>query len=252
MTARVLHLSLDQDWASDEHLGLTLELIRRADVRCTLFVTNDSPLVASLRQEQRRGTAPASVELGIHPNFLPRPDGRAPTLGEIRTVVDEFLAFAPGACSVRSHALVQGTPLSRVFHEAGLRVESNVYIPWLDASRIRPWRFWTGMTVAPFHWSDYIDGLHGGRFDAARLLDDDAPVAIAAIAFHPVHVAVNCRCIEDYEAFRNAPGESLAIPGNAGHTAAPNRPGIRDALEELLSACRNRRVPSQTLRELVT
>lgn len=246
-----IQISLDQDWASDEHLGLTLERIRAADLRCTLFVTNETPLVRSLRREAEAAGDDAAVELGIHPNFLPRPDGRTPTLAEIRDVVDEFLAFAPAAVSVRCHALVGGTPFSRVFHEAGLRIESNVYIPWADSAGIRPWRFWTGMTVAPFHWSDYIDALRGGCFDAACVLEPPAgggPGGVRAVAFHPVHVGAGTRSIEDYAAISSRTARPVAGAGD--HCDTPPG-GVRDALDALLDACRRRGIPSIRMRDLI-
>jgi hypothetical protein len=57
-----LFLTLDIDWAHDEILAKTIDLLDRSGVQATWFVTHDTPLLERL-------CANPNYELGIHPNF---------------------------------------------------------------------------------------------------------------------------------------------------------------------------------------
>lgn len=56
------YLSIDIDWAHDDVLADTIDLVEEYRVPVTWFVTHDTPLLARLRSHP-------DFELGIHPNF---------------------------------------------------------------------------------------------------------------------------------------------------------------------------------------
>lgn len=47
-----LYLTFDVDWACDEVLADTIDLVEEADVCATCFVTHDAPLLKRLRLPQ--------------------------------------------------------------------------------------------------------------------------------------------------------------------------------------------------------
>lgn len=57
-----IFLTFDIDWAHDDVLNDTIDLVEDAGVAATWFVTHDTPVLDKLR-------ANSKFELGIHPNF---------------------------------------------------------------------------------------------------------------------------------------------------------------------------------------
>lgn len=54
--------TFDIDWACDEVLSDTIDIIEAAGVSATFFVTHQTTLLERLR-------ANSAIELGVHPNF---------------------------------------------------------------------------------------------------------------------------------------------------------------------------------------
>jgi len=101
-----LFLTFDIDWAHDEVLSYTIDLVEEADVYATWFVTHDTPLLERLRENPK-------FELGIHPNFNNILAGKYdPDNGKsAEQVIDKLLSIVPEARSVRSHSLTQSSKL---------------------------------------------------------------------------------------------------------------------------------------------
>lgn len=57
-----IFLTFDIDWAHDEVLNDTIDIVERAGVAATWFVTHDTPVLERLKHNP-------NFELGIHPNF---------------------------------------------------------------------------------------------------------------------------------------------------------------------------------------
>jgi len=55
-------ITMDLDWACDDVLNDTIDLVERYDVAVTWFVTHDTPVLERLRENPK-------FELGLHPNF---------------------------------------------------------------------------------------------------------------------------------------------------------------------------------------
>jgi hypothetical protein len=166
-------LTFDLDWACDEVIADTIDLVEQAGVAATWFVTHDTPLLARLR-------ANPSFEIGIHPNFLFlfEGDGRNGTNAE--EVVDRLLTIVPEAKAVRSHSLVQSGRLLELFARKGLTHDCNAFIP-----------------AAHDLWSDPIGST---------------PPGLEGYDFHPIHVFLNTERMERYEATRQwhrAPAELI-------------------------------------------
>ena len=60
-------LTFDLDWAHDEVISDTMDLINESGVSSTWVVTHKSPILEKLRKQE-------NIELGIHPNFYNAPD----------------------------------------------------------------------------------------------------------------------------------------------------------------------------------
>ena len=122
--SNALYLTFDIDWACDEVLADTIDLVEQADIYATWFVTHDTPLLKRLRDNPK-------FELGIHPNFnnilAGRPD---PANGmSAEETVDRLLSLVPEAKSVRSHSMTQSSVLLKLFLDKGLTHDCNHFIP---------------------------------------------------------------------------------------------------------------------------
>ncbi len=101
-------ITIDLDWAPDYMIEPMAEALIERGVRATWLVTHESPSVDALRSRSDL------FELGIHLNFLPGSShGAAPN-----KVIDHCMRPVPSARCVRTHGLMQSTPL---LHELGRR-----------------------------------------------------------------------------------------------------------------------------------
>lgn len=188
------YLTLDIDWAHDDILFDTIELVEAHRVQATWFVTHDTPLLSRLRRNP-------NFELGIHPNFnfLLNGDGR--TGKDAAEVVDRLLAIVPEAKCVRSHSTTQSSGLLELFRRKGLTHECNSFIPVQSGIELKPWRLWSGMTCIPYFWEDDVACLYGpdDALPMSRLIDQGG---IKVFDFHPVHVFLNTEHMARYEKTR--------------------------------------------------
>ena len=82
-----------------------LDLLAKHNIKATYFITHDCPSVERIRKEGHT--------LGLHPNLLPGSShGKTPT-----EAIEYLLQIAPEAVVIRTHALVQSSPiLYEIFH----------------------------------------------------------------------------------------------------------------------------------------
>ena len=93
------HLTFDIDWAPDSSIELCLDILAKKNIKATFFATHQA--------DMNKEILLCGHELGIHPNFLERSDHGNST----KEIIETCLEFAPNAKFVRTHALVQSTPL---------------------------------------------------------------------------------------------------------------------------------------------
>jgi hypothetical protein len=213
-------LTVDIDWAHDEVLGDTIDLVERADVNATWFVTHHTPLLARLRANPK-------FELGIHPNFnflLLAGDPRNGATAE--EVVDRLMTVVPEAAAVRSHSTTLSTGLLNLFARKGLRYDCNCFVPHYAGMELKPWDNWTGMTMVPYSWEDDVAFLSGTATDVDAL---SRRRGIKVFDFHPIHVFLNTESSARYEAARG----DLGDPGRLRLHRNP-RSGTRTVLTQLM------------------
>lgn len=183
-------LTLDIDWACDDVLSDTIDLVESAGAPATWFITHDTPLLARLR-------ANGGFELGIHPNFNPLLDGSA---GNAERVLDSILEIVPEAVSVRSHSMVQSSRLLELFSSRGLMFDCNHFIPAQSEITLKAWELWNGMVKVPHFWEDDVAFINGEGFDCSVLLDREG---LKVFDFHPIHIFLNTEEPARYELTRN-------------------------------------------------
>ena len=122
----LLVLTLDIDWAPDFVIDGIAGLLQEKNVRATWFVTHASPAVAG-------SEASRAVRVRYSPNFLPASTHGATPLQVIR----HCLELAPEALSMRTHGLVQSTPLlSQVMSATSIVADVSLFLP--QVPHLRP------------------------------------------------------------------------------------------------------------------
>lgn len=184
-----LFLTFDIDWAHDEVLDDTIDVVERADVKATWFVTHDTPVLARLRENPK-------FELAIHPNFNFLLNGDDRQGGTVSEVIDRLLAVVPEAKSVRSHSMTQSSQILELFKQKGLTHDSNHFIPEQIGCALKPWYLWNDIVKVPYFWED----------DVACMYPKNTPLdvlkqrtGIKVFDFHPIHVFLNTEHLDRYE-----------------------------------------------------
>lgn len=221
---RLIFLTFDIDWAHDEVLTDSINLVEKADVAATWFVTHDTPLLVRLRANPK-------FELGIHPNFNYLLQGDTRNGGNAEEVVDRLLNIVPEAKSVRSHSILQNSKLMDIFLDRGLTHDCNHFIPEQSGIELKPWRLWNGITKVPYFWED----------DAAFIYRDNASISLLTerkglkvFDFHPIHVFLNTERADRYDSTRPWHGD----PGKLVEHRSDDPGGTRMLLEQLLEVAK--------------
>lgn len=205
-------LSLDLDWAPDAAIDAVAQLLIERSVPATWLVTHASPAVDRLRDHA------GLFELGIHPNFLPGSTHGSTTA----EVLDHCMALVPDAVSMRTHALVQSTPiLSEVLERTPIRVDLSLFLP--RAGAVEPVEYhWRGRSLVrlPYVWEDDVE-LENGTLDAGFASILGAP-GLKVFDFHPAHVFLNSSSMNAYRRVAGTlPGADLTPHVEQGRGVGP-------------------------------
>jgi hypothetical protein len=184
-----LFLTFDIDWAHDEVLNHTIEMVEKVDVCATWFITHDTPVLNRLRENPK-------FELGIHPNFNFLLNGNTSKGKNSNEIIDEILEVVPDAKSVRSHSMTQSSKILQMFVEKGLKYDCNHFIPAQAEIELKPWELWNGLIKVPYYWEDDIACIYGDPLNFDVLLNRKG---IKVFDFHPIHVFLNTNDIHLYE-----------------------------------------------------
>jgi hypothetical protein len=184
-------LTFDLDWAHDEVISDTIDLLDQSEVSSTWFVTHKSSVLEKLSKQE-------NVELGIHPNFSIAFNQSNKINKKPEKVLNDLLDIVPDAKSVRSHSLFHSERLVDDFNEFGLSHISNCFIPYGSGLDIRPFSIWEDMVMVPHCWQDNVALRMNLPFpNKSELLKSHF-----VFNFHPIHIFLNTEKIERYESTR--------------------------------------------------
>jgi len=186
-----IFLTFDLDWAHEEVISDTIDLVNQSGVSSTWFVTHKSTEIERLNRK-------ADVELGIHPNFSISSKESHDNFAMPNQVLSELLNIVPNAKSVRSHSLFHSERLVDVFHDFDLSHISNCFIPFGSGINARPFSIWENMVMVPHCWQDNVALRMNLPFpNKSELLKSHF-----VFNFHPIHIFLNTEKIERYESSR--------------------------------------------------
>ena len=171
-------ITFDIDWAPDCAILKCLELIEKANCKASFFATHDTPVNQEI---VLRGH-----NLGIHPNFLP-----GSTQGsDVKTIVSECLSYSPDAWCMRTHSLVQSSPLLHeiFFSFPQLQLDVSLFMHRSPFAHKVKWNF-DGVSFDRllYNWEDDAHFFAFEEDKYPELFFGDLTV----FNFHPIHVFLN-------------------------------------------------------------
>jgi hypothetical protein len=175
-----IFITFDIDWACDEILHDTYSICKDAGICATFFATHSSPIIQEITKDP-------SMEVGIHPNFVPLLRHNN-THCSYKNVLDDITRKFPEAKSSRSHGVIQGGIIMEHLTSLGVNIMSNVMIPWESEIGIKPYNTVYNAIEAPFCWADEHEWSLNRQTCFASLFKKDH---LMVIAFHPVHIFLN-------------------------------------------------------------
>ena len=218
-------LTFDIDWAPDFAILYCLNLLDDARCKATFFATHST----SLNQEiVNRGH-----DLGIHPNFLPNSSQGA----SVQAIISECLSYAPNAWCIRTHALVQSSPLlHEIFSKfPQLKLDVSLFMHRSTFSHKVKWEF-DSVTFDRllYNWEDDAQFASYNEANFPELFFGELTV----FDFHPIHVFLNSTDGSEYRNLKleqpNLPLSSLTKQIVEKHVN-PNL-GTQSYLKEVLSS----------------
>lgn len=191
-------ITFDVDWAPDWAIALSAEICVKRQVPATFFVTHPSDAADEIGRANL-------FELGIHPNFLPGTTQG----GSEEEILEYCLNLAPSAKAMRTHALVQSTPLLALIGDQFPQIETDTSVLLFGHDYLQPVDVFFGqkkrrITRLPFYWEDDVAADHPGwKWDA------DVPCAngLMIFNFHPIHIALNTSSMTQCARLRSTLGE---------------------------------------------
>jgi len=189
------HLTFDIDWAPDISINEIRKIINSAGIKATFFITHKSDILKDLIEDGH--------ELGIHPNFLV-----GSSQGDTPEKAIEFLLnIVPEARALRTHALVQSSPLLQLIFSKFPQLKYDFSILMYNFPFIGKfnWQFeGTQFKRLNYNWEDDAAFYHEGfKWNCLYF-----PGKLNIYDFHPIHVHLNSKDITPYNALK----KSLTIP----------------------------------------
>ncbi|MEN5089164.1 hypothetical protein ABE458_00535 [Pseudomonas protegens] len=185
--ANKFHVTFDIDWAPDSSIELCLEILKSKNVKATFFTTHETDLNSEIERQGHN--------LGIHPNFLPGSSQGANT----HEIITTCLKYAPNATTMRTHALVQSSPmLYQIFKEfPQLKLDASILMHKAKHVERFNWNF-DGVSFdrINYNWEDDAE-FSNPNFDWSK---EFFPGEISIYDFHPIHIHLNS-CSNDH--YRN-------------------------------------------------
>lgn len=161
-----IFITFDVDWAHDEVIKHTSNILSESNIKATWFITHDTPILNELRENPL-------FELGIHPNFNPLLLNGSYEKGKnAKEIIQNILKFVPEAKSIRSHSLTQNSSLVQYYKELGLKYELNMLIHYQQNIPVVPFEHHSELIQVPHIWEDDVHMLYGLDYNDAlkRLL----------------------------------------------------------------------------------
>lgn len=191
-----IFLTFDMDWAHDEILFDTLNILNLYSVNSTWFVTHKSSFINCLKTN-------LNVEIGIHPNFNKLLENEKINK-DYKEILFDIFKLIPDAKSMRSHSMTQNSKILDISRSYGITHDVNHFIPNFSNLELKPWLHWNGLIKVPYIWEDDVHLLYESRniseYEPRDIVKKNKGIKV--FDFHPIHIFLNTECLTRYEKTR--------------------------------------------------
>ena len=217
-------IEIDVDWAHDEVIADTINLISKYNVDTTWFATHDSAIVKSLQSD-------SNFEVGIHPNFMPLLRGDDSNGRNFEEVIDKLLNLFPDAKCSKGHALVDSSAIIAYLTAVGITHDNTMFV---DAPAVRPlcpWRLWTDMIRVPLCWEDDYACVSPYENQFSNLHQEKSGLRV--FGFHPLHIYLNTESLSRYEEVKSFAGSDISRLRTMRYDGIGTRTRFLELLEKM-------------------
>ncbi len=230
----VFVFTTDIDWASEYCIQTLLTAMKERGVTPTAFATHKS---AVLSAEKAAGT----VNVGLHPNFLP-----GSSHGDTREkVIEHVFKLFPEARSFRAHAMVDDSHISMAMKARNILYDSNLCL-YLQTGLV-PLHHWTGIPRFPMFWADDIHWRRDGDFRLNRYESLFFSPGLKIIGVHPFMFTLN---LSDHQNYLQLKPKISTLSSKDAEKLFSTGPGAQSFLFELIDAVHKRGFAFQTLDDI--
>lgn len=168
----------DIDWASEEIIQYSHQIISGDDLKLTYFNTNPSRFLTTLNSAKK-------INMQIHPNFLPD-SSHGNSFSE---VIHYCKQLVPDAEGVRCHRYFEVNDIMDEFARRGFKFVSNHCTRC--ETHIKPLVHRSGLLSLPIFLEDGGYLLMDPTLDFNQLIPRLQAPGLKIINFHPAHMAFN-------------------------------------------------------------
>ena len=168
----------DTDWASEEIIKYSHNILSGNDLKLTYFITHSSSFLNELETLGR-------VRLLIHPNFLPNSSHG----NSFEEVIDYCTNLVPDADGFRSHRYFEVNDVMDEFVKRGFKFVSNHCTRC--ETHIKPLNLRKGLLSIPIFLEDGDYLTMDPTFNFNNLIPRLESPGLKVINFHPAHMAFN-------------------------------------------------------------
>ena len=188
-------LTIDIDWAHEQIIEETLEIIHKYKINATLFVTNKSNALFKWCNSNY-------IDYGIHPNFKPLLLSKELNKYNMEEEIYKLMKICPNAKAVRAHARIHGSPFENIYKDIGLTHESNFFIPSYSNIELKPYKLWNNLISVPYGWEDdtiFFKEKEFSNFSDPVNYIQKVKSGLLVLDFHPIHIFLNTESTKRYE-----------------------------------------------------
>lgn len=218
-------LTFDIDWAPDYAILKCLELLESFGCKATFFATHNTSV--------NREIVDRGHELGIHPNFLPGSSHGS----NVEEIISECLSYAPDAWCMRTHALVQSSPLlHEIFSKfPQLKLDVSLFMHRSNfAHKVKVDYDGVSFERLLYNWEDDVQFYSFIKNKMPKLFFGELTV----FDFHPLHVFLNSTDGSEYHKLKSEQShiQNNSLDVSVVEKYATQGVGTQSYLKEVLSS----------------
>jgi len=231
-------ITFDCEWAPDFVYEDLARILTEKKIKSTWFATHESSFLKKLESN-------SLFEIGLHPNFSTNStQGNNPD-----SILKNLKKIYPQAKSIRTHMLIQSSPLLLKFQHYGIENDSSLFLPKTEnlsphySSFFKLFRF-------PFFWEDDVKMTEEKNWSLSS--NDFLSISgLKIFNFHPIHIFLNSRDMENYNLMKKLVGLKSLNSKNVKKFINFTNPGTRNYFEKIISSLEDiKSFTIQDLREL--